>query len=99
MARMRALEEGRSMIVATNDGISAVIGPQGRVLASAPPYQPYVLRSSVTPRSGLTPFARVGNWLSVGLGALGLAGALWIGSRRRRAGTASATTLTPRSLT
>ena len=92
MARMRALEEGRSMIVATNDGISAIIGPHGEVQASAPPYQPYVLRSSVTPRAGLTPFARVGNWLIVSLGALGFAGALWIGSLRRRAGTASATT-------
>jgi apolipoprotein N-acyltransferase len=95
MARMRALEEGRSMIVATNDGISAVIGPRGEILASAPPFQPYVLRSSVTPRAGLTPFARVGNWLVVTLGALGLAGALWIGARRRRAGTASATNIDP----
>lgn len=99
MARMRALEEGRSMIVATNDGISAVIGPRGQVLASAPPFQPYVLRSSVVPRAGLTPFARVGNWLAVGLAALGLAGALWAGPLRRRAGTPSATPLSPRSPT
>jgi apolipoprotein N-acyltransferase len=99
MARMRALEEGRSMIVATNDGISAVIGPRGQVVASAPSFEPYVLRSSVTPMAGLTPFARVGNWLIVSLAALGLAGALWIGPLRRRAGTASATTLPPRSLT
>ena len=99
MARMRALEEGRSMIVATNDGISAVIGPQGKVLASAPPYEAYVLRSSVTPRAGLTPFARVGNWLIVCLGALGFAAALLFAALRRRAGTASATTLPPRSLT
>ena len=93
MARMRALEEGRSMMVATNDGISAVIGPHGEILASAPPFQSYVLRSSVTPRAGLTPFARVGNWLIVSLGALGLAGALWAGARRRRTGTASAMAL------
>jgi apolipoprotein N-acyltransferase len=93
VARMRALEEGRSMMIATNDGISAVIGPNGEILASAPPFQSYVLRSSVTPRSGLTPFARVGNWLIVSLGALGLAGALWIGALRRRTGTTSATTL------
>ncbi|HJS92086.1 MAG TPA: apolipoprotein N-acyltransferase [Steroidobacteraceae bacterium] len=99
MARMRALEEGRSMIVATNDGISAVIGPDGKVLASAPPFEPYVLKSSVTPMAGLTPFARVGNWLIVSLAALGLAGALLIGALRRRTGTASATPLPPRSLT
>jgi apolipoprotein N-acyltransferase len=93
MARMRTIEEGRSMIIASNDGISAVLGPRGEILALAPPYQQYVLRSSVTPRAGLTPFARVGNWLIVSLAALGLAGALWIGALRRRAGTASATTL------
>ncbi len=98
MARMRSLEEGRSMIIASNDGISAIVGPRGQVLASAPPYEQYVLRSSVTPRTGLTPFARVGNWLAVSLAALGLAGALGFGARRRRAGTASAL-LPPRSLT
>ena len=90
MARMRTLEEGRSMIIASNDGISAVIGPRGQVLASAPPYEQYVLRSSVTPRTGLTPFARVGNWLAVSLAALGLASALGFGAWRRRAGMASA---------
>jgi apolipoprotein N-acyltransferase len=95
MARMRALEEGRSMVVASNDGISAVIGPRGEVLASAPPFQPFVLRSSVTPRAGLTPFARVGNWLIVCLGTLCLAGALWVGARRRRMGTSSATPFHP----
>jgi len=99
MARMRTIEEGRSMIIASNDGISAVIGPRGEILASAPPFQPYVLRSSVTPRAGLTPFARVGNWLIVSLATLGFAGALWIGALRRRMGTAGATTLPPRSLT
>ncbi|MBW4049879.1 MAG: apolipoprotein N-acyltransferase [Proteobacteria bacterium] len=99
MARMRALEEGRSMIVATNNGLSAIIGPRGRVLASAPPYQRYVLRSSVTPRAGLTPYARVGNWLIVSLCALGLAGALWAGARRRRTGTGSAHPLHTRSST
>jgi apolipoprotein N-acyltransferase len=91
MSRMRALEEGRSMIVASNDGISAVIGPRGEILASAPAFEPYVLRSSVTPRAGLTPFARVGNWLVASLGALGLAGALWVGALRRRMGTSGAT--------
>jgi apolipoprotein N-acyltransferase len=99
MARMRTIEEGRSMVVASNDGISAVIGPRGEIQALAPPYQQYVLRSSVTPMAGLTPFSRVGNSLIVSLAALGLAGALWIGPLRRRAGTASATPLPPRSLT
>jgi apolipoprotein N-acyltransferase len=90
MARMRTLEEGRSMVIASNDGISAVLGPRGQILAAAPPYQPYVLRSTLTPRSGLTPFARLGNWLAVSLAGLGLAGAIGFGILRRRVGTAGA---------
>ena len=99
MARMRTIEEGRSMIIATNDGISAVIGPRGQVVASAPSFEPYVLKSSVTPMAGLTPFARVGNWLAVSLAALGAAAALGTAAVRRRTGTSSATSLPPRSLT
>jgi apolipoprotein N-acyltransferase len=55
-----------------------VIGPHGEVVALAPEFQEYVLHSSVTPRSGLTPYARVGNWLIVLLSTVTLAGAVWI---------------------
>ena len=73
VARMRALEEGRYMIRATNDGISAIIGPHGEVVARAPEFRPVVLVSRVTPMAGLTPYAHVGNWLVVTLAALALA--------------------------
>ncbi len=82
MARMRTQEEGRYMIVSTDNGVSGVIGPQGQVIAQAPVEVPYVLRSSVTPMKGMTPFARVGNGLAVILAALALAGAFAL----RRAG-------------
>ena len=65
LSRMRALEAQRWMIRAANDGVSAVIGPRGEVVASAPEYQATVLRSSVVPRLGLPPYARTGNWLVV----------------------------------
>jgi apolipoprotein N-acyltransferase len=99
MARMRTQEEGRYMIVATDDGISAVIGPRGEVLARAPLFRADVLRSSITPMVGMTPYARVGNWLVVGLAAAGLACALAVGVVRRRAGMAGATSFPPRSRT
>ncbi|HVH82690.1 MAG TPA: apolipoprotein N-acyltransferase, partial [Steroidobacteraceae bacterium] len=73
IARMRALEEGRYLIRAANDGISAVIGPHGEVVARAAEFRPVVLVSAVTPLTGLTPYARVGNWLIVPLAALALA--------------------------
>ena len=83
MARMRTQEEGRYMVVATDNGVSAVIGPQGQVLAEAPIMQPAVLRSAVVPMIGMTPFARVGNGLAVGLAGAGLAAALAMVRRRR----------------
>jgi len=83
IARMRAIEAQRFMLRAANDGISAVIGPRGEVVAAAPGFQRYVLRSDVTPRTGLPPYARFGNWVIVSLAALGiLAGVL---ARRSRA--------------
>ncbi|MBK6596432.1 MAG: apolipoprotein N-acyltransferase [Proteobacteria bacterium] len=71
IARFRALETGRYLVRAANDGVSAVIGPRGQVLARATEYEPTVLRAEVTPLSGLTPYARVGNWAVV-LAALAL---------------------------
>ena len=62
ISRMRALEAGRTLLRAANDGISAIIGPDGRVTSTLPRFQPGVLTGSVQPRTGLTPYARVGNW-------------------------------------
>jgi apolipoprotein N-acyltransferase len=72
IARMRAIEAGRYLIRAANDGISAVIGPRGEVVARAPEFQPHVLSSSITPRSGLPPYAHFGNWCVVLLAAAGM---------------------------
>jgi apolipoprotein N-acyltransferase len=67
ISRLRAMETGRPMVRAANDGVSAVIGPRGEFLASAPEYEANVMRASVQPRTGLTPYARTGNWPVVGL--------------------------------
>jgi len=65
IAQMRALEAQRYLIRAANDGISAVIGPHGETVARAPEYTPQILYSSIVPRTGVPPYARVGNWLVV----------------------------------
>ncbi len=67
ISRMRALEAGRTMLRAANDGISAIIGPEGRVTSTLPRFQPGVLTGSVQPRTGLTPYARFGNWPVISL--------------------------------
>jgi apolipoprotein N-acyltransferase len=77
ISRMRALEEGRYLIRAANDGVSALIGPHGEVVARAPEFRPVVLISNLTPLLGLTPYARVGNLPVVILAALALACGLW----------------------
>ena len=83
IARMRALEAGRFLIRAANDGITAVIGPHGELAATLPQFKEAVLRTDVQPLTGLTPYARVGNYPVVG-GALGLLALTLL--RRRRAG-------------
>jgi apolipoprotein N-acyltransferase len=80
IARMRALEAGRFLIRAANDGITAAIDPRGKVVAQLPQFQEGVLRTVVQPMMGLTPYARVGNYPVV-LGALSL---LAIAAWRRR---------------
>src|SRR5262249_54027591 len=73
LARMRAMETQRYMIRAANDGISGVIGPHGEIVARAPEFQRFLLHSTVTPRTGLTLYARVGNWLVISLATLAIA--------------------------
>jgi apolipoprotein N-acyltransferase len=81
IARMRALEAGRFLVRAANDGITAVINPEGKIVARLAQFQEDVLRTSVQPMTGLTPYARFGNFPVV-IGSLLLLGiAAW---RRRR---------------
>jgi apolipoprotein N-acyltransferase len=81
ISRLRALESGRFLIRSTNDGITAVIGPRGDIVARLAQFQEAVLRANVVPMSGLTPYARLGNYPVV-LAALGLlAGAFRRGRR------------------
>jgi apolipoprotein N-acyltransferase len=75
ISRMRALEAGRPMLRATNDGVTALIGHDGRVLGTLPQFQAGVLTGTVEPRVGLTPYLRFGNgpvlaiaWASLALG-------------------------------
>lgn len=88
IARMRAIEARRFLLRAANDGISAVIDPHGRVIAEAPEFEPAVLRATVQPRSGDTPYLVAGNWPVV---VLSLTVLLAVGLRRWRSGAAGST--------
>jgi apolipoprotein N-acyltransferase len=67
------------MLRATNTGMTAIIAADGTLQAVLPPFTTGVLKGEVRAHTGLTPYARFGNWpalgLMAGLGLLGLAGA------------------------
>lgn len=71
MARMRALEGGRYLLRATNTGISAIIDPRGRLVATSPQFQVHVLTGTVRAMRGATPYVVYGNVpVILGLGVL-----------------------------
>ena len=70
IARFRALEAGRYLVRATSNGISGIIGPDGEVVARAAQFVPEVLLGEARPFTGLTPYARTGNWPVLALAGL-----------------------------
>jgi apolipoprotein N-acyltransferase len=76
ISRMRAIEAQRFLIRAAN------IGPRGEIIARAAEYRAEVLRGTVVARSGLPPYARVGNVPVVLFALLGVLLAAFAGRRR-----------------
>jgi apolipoprotein N-acyltransferase len=62
VARMRALEMGKSLVRATPTGVGALIDSQGQIISATDRFVPQVIIEDVTLRYGITPFMRVGNW-------------------------------------
>ncbi|MBK6288544.1 MAG: apolipoprotein N-acyltransferase [Gammaproteobacteria bacterium] len=87
MARMRALENGRALIRATNNGVSALIDHHGHISVRGEQFTREVIRGSVQPMSGLTPFARRGSWPVLTFAALLIVLVGW--QRPQRAGAAA----------
>jgi apolipoprotein N-acyltransferase len=59
----RAVETRRPLLRATTTGISALVSPEGRILASIPEGEAGFLRVAVPPgRKGSTPYVRLGDW-------------------------------------
>lgn len=63
MARLRAVENGRWLLRATNNGITCVIDPQGRIRARLATDVRATLDARFAFRRELTPYARYGDWL------------------------------------
>jgi apolipoprotein N-acyltransferase len=56
IARMRSLETGRYQIVCANSGITAIIGPTGKIEAKMPSFKRATLTGEVSAMVGATPF-------------------------------------------
>lgn len=82
IARFRALETGRWLLRATNTGISALIDHRGAIAARSPQFRADALTGEVQPRTGLTPYARFGNFPVLAALVLALASALSLDRRR-----------------
>lgn len=72
IAQFAALAAGRSLLVSTNDGITAVIDSKGKVTQQIPRFQEAVLESQVLLMEGKTPWMRFGHyylliWLGLGM--------------------------------
>jgi apolipoprotein N-acyltransferase len=80
MGRLRAVEHGRTVLVAATSGVSAVIAPDGRVQASTRVFTRNVLVQRVVLRDDQTLATRIGAWPELFLSLLGAAAL--IGVRR-----------------
>ncbi|MDP2108282.1 MAG: apolipoprotein N-acyltransferase, partial [Rhodocyclaceae bacterium] len=84
IARLRALETGRTMLRATNTGITAAIAPDGRVLGALPAFTSGALHIEAQGFTGLTPYARWGNALALLLAICAVLPAFLQAYRQRR---------------
>ena len=83
MARLRAVEHGRSTVVGTTSGISALIRPDGEVVARSGLYEPALLQAALPRRTELTIATRWGGWVEGALVALLLPSVLRLRRRDR----------------
>jgi apolipoprotein N-acyltransferase len=60
---MQSLQSGRYQMVATNNGITAIINAKGEIIAKAPAFKPAVLTGMVQGMKGMTPWVYVHNLL------------------------------------
>jgi len=62
MAQLRALENGRYVIRATSNGVTAIIDDRGRLREQAPQFETASVVGDIVPMTGQTPFTRTGSW-------------------------------------
>jgi apolipoprotein N-acyltransferase len=64
LVRMRAVENRRFIIRSTNDGITAVVDPAGRIIKELPPYHEIAALMNYGAVTSTTFYARHGDWFA-----------------------------------
>ena len=62
IAQMRARENGRWLVRATNNGVTAIVDDQGQIAARLPQFVAQTLTGTVHIMQGRTPYSVVGDW-------------------------------------
>ncbi len=85
-SRLQAIAEGRTLVQAATTGYSAVVDPDGNVVVRSRLGTPDLLQAQVAFRTGMTLYARFGDWPVLAAAAAALAGgwALQLGTVGRR---------------
>jgi apolipoprotein N-acyltransferase len=65
ISRMRALETARPMLRATNTGVTAFVGPDGKIIREAPQFAVAAISAIIQPMQGETPYVVLGNYAIV----------------------------------
>jgi apolipoprotein N-acyltransferase len=89
MSRLRAVEYGRTVVVAATSGISAIVAPDGSVVRSSSLFTPAVFVEEIAQRDSTTVAQRLGaapEWVltALGIGALLVVAAPGVRARVRR---------------
>ena len=88
LSRLRAVEYGRSVVIAATSGISAVIAPDGSVLRSSQLFEPAVFVEEIAQRDSTTVARQLGagpEWVLTAVGAAALMVAAGLRLRRKAA--------------
>jgi apolipoprotein N-acyltransferase len=78
MARIRAVESGRAVVVASTTGVSAIIAPDGALLAHTGTWRQAILDERVPLLTTVTLADRVGQWPEYAITALTVAAFGWV---------------------
>lgn len=61
IAQVRSLQAGRYQVLSNNDGLSSIINTKGQIVASLPAFSAGILKASLNPATGTTPWVYWGD--------------------------------------